>query len=261
MGLVKTARDLTVYTLDGNNHLGDIKSWEIDIQGKALKRQGMAATQAYTQNGGASARHAFEIVIDNSGPALQSTDIAVFDVGGDYLGDLQSGTFSLRIPTVDGSGVADFFEYANVSGARDVSLDAELFIPSATTLHALLAALDSDDPADKVFANVQVELGGALEFDYPMTLISGRHRGESEGAQVVSVHMEQRGTPTAAPSGTTLIGVAYGGNGLITLSDNSGAGTWAMVDAVVESLDFSWEKHGFTRGRGSLYARGKPGYS
>lgn len=259
---VKTGLSVSTYTLDGNNHLGDLLMWETNVGGTAVKRQGIAATDTYTQITKRVARHTFEVVINNSGPAFSGLDISVWTPdGSSRLGDLQSGSLSLKIPVGDCSGIADVFEIAQVIGARDISITADMYIPSGSSTYNLLTLARSSTPSDWTLANVQLTIGGTTAFDVPMVIVSAVHKGERDGFQVVSVTLEQRGTSTTLPSGTTLLGVAYSGDALITLSDNSGAGTWGMTNAVIESLDISFSKGELTKMKGSLYAQGQPSYS
>lgn len=259
---VKTGLDVSAYTLDGNNHLGDLVMFETAISGSAVKRQGIAAAEAYTQIAKRKATHSFELVINNSGPAYTGLDISVFTPdGSSRLGDLQSGSLSLKIPTGDASGIADEFEIGQVIGARDVTITGELYIPSGSSTYNLLTLARSTTVSDWTLANVQLTIGGTTAFDYGMVIENISHKGERDGFQVVSVTLSQRGTPTTKPSGTTLIGVAFSGDALITLSDNTGAGTWGMTNAVLESLEVSFAKGDITKLKGTLYAAGQPSYA
>jgi len=259
---VKTGLSVSAMTLDGNNHLGDLQMWQVDIGGTSVKRHGIAATQTYTQIAKRSAKYNFELVIDNTGPGFTGLDLSVWTPdGSDRLGDLQSGSLSLKIPVGDASGIADVFEIGQVIGARDLAISADMYIPSGSSTYNFLTLARSTTVSDWTLATVQLTIGGTTAFNIPMVLASATHKGERDGFQVVSVTLEQRGTPTTTPSGTTLFGVAYAGDALISLSENTGAGTWVMTNAVLESLDVSFAKGEMTKVKGNLYAQGQPGYS
>lgn len=263
---VKNGLDTAIWTADGNDHLADILMWEVAIGGTAVKRQGIAAVQAYTQVTKRTGKFSWEMVQDNSGPAVSALDVTAFTIDSNLYGSLQNGTISLKIPPGTGDGIADVYEFAQAMGARDVSIDAELHIPSATTTMALLTSLKSGTVTDWTKANVVATLGGVLSFDYPMVIVSGSQKGERDGYQVVQVHMEQRGNPTTTPnsgSATSLLNVAFAGDGLITgvVKDKSTGATWTFTNGVIESMDVKFGKGELHKMSGVLNAQGIPTYA
>lgn len=264
---IKTGFVTSVLTLDGNNHLGDIKMWEVDIAGTSVNRAGIATGHAYKQRTKAVAKFNFEMVVDNTGPAICGLDASLFSpMGTDLLATLQSLDIDLKIPVTEGSGLADAFAYGNVGGGREVDFGAELLIPAAQTTYGLLTNARLATPASWVAANCIATLGGVLSFDYPVTLINSSQRGEFEGNQVVRATFEQRGTPTTTPNSgnaTSLLNVAFGGDALISLAltDKSAGASWTMANAVVESMKVRASNGQLTMLSGTLYAKGAPGYS
>ncbi len=260
MSARKTALSVSAYTLDGNNHLGDLQVFDMDLAATEVERQGIAAVSAYTQVAKRAASHRFELALDNSGPAFTNLDVSVWTPdGAARIGDLKSGSLNLRIPTEDGSGLADVFEFANIVGARRITIDAEMLVPSAATDEQVLADGRSTTVADWTMATVLLNLGSAT-FNLPMTLTTVGHSVSRDGLQMVKVNYALRGTPTSAPSGSTLLGVAFGGDGIISLSANMGFKSWSGTGAVTD-LSLSFSDGSLQELAGTLAMQGQPGWA
>jgi len=261
MPVVSTGLSVSAFTLNAaNNHLGDLKLWEVDIGGTAVKRQGIASTNAYTQVTKRSGTFNFEMVYNNSGPAFTNLDVSVWTpMGTSLIGTLKSGSFDMKLPTADGSGISDVFTYANYTGARDCSCDAEMYVASGA--HALMTAAISTTQANWTTATLLLTLGTSLVLSYPMTLVNASHRGDFEGLQMLKTHFEQRGAAVSTASGTTFIGVAFAGDGLITIGEATGSGTYTMTDALIESCKLTFMDGAITMISGTLKVRGAPTYA
>lgn len=260
MSARKTALSVSAYTLDGNNHLADLQVFDMDIAATEVERQGIAAVYAYTQVAKRSASHRFELLMDNSGPGYTNLDVSVWTPDGSArLGDLKSGSLNLRIPTEDGSGLADVFEYANIVGARRIGIEAEMLVLASATDEQVLADARSATVADWTMATVLLTLGPAT-FNLPMTLTSAGHSVSRDGLQTAKVNYALRGTPTSAPSGPSLLGVAFGGDGLLSLIANMGFKTWSGTGAVTD-LSLSFSDGALQQLSGTLAVQGQPGWS
>jgi len=260
MSARKTAFSVSAYSLDGNNHLADLQVFDMDIAATEVERQGIAAVSAYTQVAKRAASHRFEMVLDNSGAAYTNLDVSVWTPdGAARIGDLKSGSLNLTIPSEDGSGLADPFEYANVVGARRISIDAEMLVASAATDESLIADARSTTVSAWTMANVLLNLGAA-SFDLPMTLTTVGHSVSRDGLQTVNAKFALRGTPSTAPSGTTFLGVAFGGDALISLSANMGFKTWSGVGVVTEA-SLSFNDGALQQVSGTLALQGQPGWA
>lgn len=256
----KTGLSVAAYTLDGNNHLGDLTVFDLDIGATEVERQGVAAVSKYTQVAKRSATHSFELSSDNSGPGYTNLDVSVWTPDGTArLGDLKSGTITMTIPTDDGSGLADVFEFANVVGARDIRIEADMLVPFAATDEQVIAKARSAVVSDWTMASVLLSLGGA-SFTLPMTLTSVKHSVSRGELQMVKASYALRGNPAVAPSGTSLLGVAFSGDGIISLVADTGIKTWSG-DGVVTELTVSFDDKALQKVSGTLAMRGQPGWA
>lgn len=84
--------------------------------------------------------------------------------------------------------------------------------------------------------------------------------GSRDGAQVYKASFGLRGTPTTAPSGTTLWGVAFAGDGLLTLSANLGHGVFGGTGLITD-LSLSFAKGDVTKASGTLDLQGQFTYA
>jgi len=260
MSARKTALSVSAYTLDGNNHLGDLQVFGLDIDATEVERQGIAATNAYSQVAKRSASHSFELVPDNSGPAFTNLDVSAWTPdGAARIGDLRSGSIELSIPNADGSGLSDAFEFGNIVGARRIAISADMLVASTATDETVLADARSATVSDWSMASVVLDLGSA-SFTLPMVLASVGHSVERDGLQMVKASYSLRGTPAVVPSGASLLGVAFSGDGLITLSANMGFKSWSGV-GIVESLSIGFDDGAIQRISGTLKMQGQPGWA
>lgn len=261
MSARKTSLSMSAYTLDGNDHLGDLRVFGLDLSPTMVASQGLAATSAYNQETKRKATHTFELFKDNSGPKLSNLDVSVWNpAGSSLLGDIKSGTLSLKIPTGDGSGGADGWQYANVVGARDVMVDTQQLIPSSATLVDLLTKAMSGTLADRVMSAVSLTFGSDLAFVFPATMGDVNLSSEFEGFQTYSTKFLQRGALATKPTGTTLYGVAFAGDALISLAATTGHGALAAV-GVISTMDIKFSDGQVTSVGGTLELQGAPTYS
>lgn len=261
MAAVKTGLSVSAYSLDSNDHLADLQMADFLSSVTKVETHGLAATLSRTQVAKISGKHDFEILVDNSGPKRTGLDVSVWNpAGSSLLGELQSGTLKLTIPTADGSGIADKATYANVVGARRITLDTEGFIPSSTSLHALLTKSVSSTITDRDLSTVLLTLGSPLAFSLVMVLTDVSNNVSRDAIQSLKAAFELAGSVNTVPGSTTVWGVAFSGDGLLTLSANVGHGTFAGT-GVVTDLSVSFANGQVTKASGSLDMQGIFSYS
>ncbi len=261
MAAVKTGLSVSAYSLDGNDHLADLQVFGVDLGASLVETQGMAATYSRSQVTKISGKHNFEILVDNSGPKRTGLDVSVWNpAGSSLLGELQSGSLKLNIPNKDGSGIADKFTYANIVGARRITLDTESFIPSSTSLHALLTKAVSSTITDRDLSTVLLTLGSPLAFSLVMVLGDVGNSANRDDIQALKASFALAGSVNTVPGSTTLWGVAFAGDGLITLSGNVGHGTFAGTGCISD-LTVSFGNGEVTKATGTLDMQGAVTYS
>lgn len=254
-----TALNLSAYTLDSQDYLGELQVFGLDIGATEAESHGLAAVSAYTQVTKRNAVHRFELLKDNSGPKLANLDMTVWTPDGvAMIGDLESGSIRLTVPIGDGSGLADKFEYPNVVGARRIEITAETKVLSNATAVTMLTDARSTTVTDWNMANVLATFGTGMAFDLPMVLASVGHSFERDGLQMVKATYKLRGTPGTVPTAITLYSVAFSGDGLISLSAAAGFDTWSGT-GVVTSLDIAFGNGQLLKVSGELAIQGQPG--
>jgi len=261
MAGTKTALSASAFSLDGNDHLADLQVFGLDLGVTSVETHGVAATYARNQVTKISGKHNFEILVDNTGPKRTNLDVSVWNpAGSSLLGELQSGSIKLTIPSKDGSGIADKFTYANIVGARRITIDTESFIPSSTSLHALITKAVSSTLSDRDMATVLLTLGSPLAFSLNMVLGDVGNSFSRDDIQALKASFLLAGSVTTVPGSTTLWGVAFAGDGLISLSANVGHGTFAGTGAITD-LTVAFANGEVTKASGTLDMQGAVTYS
>lgn len=260
-----TALTASAYTLDGleNVHLADLQVYGIEVSAETVATEGVADTSGFNQVTGRAATHNFELLVGGAGAKQVGLDVSVWDAGGSLIGELQSGTLELSIPTQDGRGIASVFAFPNVTGARNITIRAEHLIPFTSgpvVPRGLLTNARSTVVSDWTYSTVQLTVGTGMAFNIPMVLETAEQRFSRGDIQTYSATFLQRGAPTAVPSGTTFLGVAFSGDALITLASNTGAGQWGGT-GVITSLAISFARGEATRISGTLALQGQPTYT
>lgn len=140
-------------------------------------------------------------------PMQTGLSVSVFSIGGtDYLGDLQSGSISLTNNVADGSGIADEWKYASVTG-RNLTIEAMMTVPAATTGHALFTVFDGNEAAQAV---TLIFTGGLAAFQMPVIIESLEAGVQQDGLSEMTLRFKPRGVPSAMPNATTtLLGRAF----------------------------------------------------
>jgi hypothetical protein len=248
------------YTLDGNDHLADLRLATVSGQASTVESEGLAAVWGYTQVTGRSFTHEFEVLLDNSGAKRTGLDVSVWNPGGgSLLGSLQSFDLTLTIPVADSRGIADQFAWHQIVGARRVRLVTDHML-AASGLVPMMTDMAAASLSGTVRPSVQVTFG-ALAFNLSMTLVSLEHRSERGAQQTYRAEFETRGAPTSVPTGSTLWGVAFSGDGLLTLNYDHGDGTYSAANAALSSLTLSGSRDGLITARGTLALQGAPTYA
>lgn len=261
MAAVKTALSCSAYTLDAQAYLGELAVFGIALEATEQETHGLAATSAYTQIVKKAAVHRFELMKDNSGPKLTNLDVSVWNPdGSSLLGNLKSGNVKLSIPIGDGSGLADVFQYPNVVGARRIEITTEELIASGSSTVSAATDAKSTTVADWDRANVLLTLDSDVAFDLPMVLGAIEHSFQRDGVQMFKATYKLKGTPATVPTAITLYSVAFSGDFFITLSANTGAGTWGGT-GVVTSLDIAFADGQVVKVTGEIALQGAPTYS
>lgn len=261
MAARKTALDMAAYTLDGNDHLGTLRVFGMQSSATLVPSQGQADTDAFNQETKRKFTHNFELLIDDSGPKMTNLTLSVWTPSGSsLLGDVRSGSLSMKIPTADGSGAVDGFTWANIVGARDIMIDASMFIPAAASAVDLLTKAISGTLADRINATTLLTFGTGFAFSMPSVMGDVDFASEFEAIQTYSAKFAQQGALLAAPSGSSLYGVAFAGDGLITLAADVGHGTWGGTGCI-SSLDLKFSDSQLHTVSGTIELQGAPTYA
>lgn len=251
-------QQITVYTLDGTNHLGDLQTADIDISLASLDGSGGAASDEMAIETKRSSRHNFTLNVQNgSGAPMTSNQIALLDVGGaSKLGFTKSFTLAVSTKTDDGSGIGDD-DTCPVALKRKVSGSIRELVPLSAATPDLIDRANSNTPADRQFV-VDVNLG-AVRFTLPV-LLTKATQSENNGAfTTIDASFEKRGAITSPSSGTSIYAVAFIGDALLTMvftKTNGTVATTYTASGVVSSLSVSVEDGQIVKASGTIDIQG-----
>lgn len=209
-------QQLGVYTLDGNNHLGQITSagFEISIQTQDGS-SGASSDESATETK-RSTSHNFTLKVDNgSGAPMTSAQIATLSIGGGTrIGIAKSYTMSVSNKAEDGSGIGNL-DTCPVALKRKVSGQVREMVPYNIATPDLIDRANSNTPADR---NVIVSCNfGAATLTYPAKLNKAGLSENDSTLTMVDASFEKNGAVTTPSSGTNIFAVAFIGDALVTV--------------------------------------------
>lgn len=214
--------NLTDIRVKTSNELVDGRCITESFEYMQLAKKGM--TFSATMNQSATA---------NTKPMQTNLDASVYSIGGtSYLGDLTSFSMSLTNNSKEGSGLADVYQYGNVTG-RVLTISGAHLIASGVVLQPLIDIIVDGNAAAQAVTTVFT--GGLADFSLPTILESIEWSSSRDGLQEYNVGLKPRGAPTT-PSGTTsIIGCAFNGAD-VTMYLDTGSGQFGASGSRLSAI-------------------------
>lgn len=247
MSARKTALHMAAFTLDGQNFLGSYVTTEIDVDIEDDLCSGGATEFEKSEETKRSNTIRFELMAKFGTSAFchyTNLHVTVLELGASYdvLADVKSFTLSSKIETDEGSGVADFDKFPNAVG-RTWTLEINKMVPVGDSAETLMTNMQdtvanrANRVKDVVFTldDGQAASAGAFSWQAPMRFHKLRHEIARKKIQMFTGSAKLHGAVTAPSSGNThLLGVAFAGDGLISVVIDSGAGEYTGTGLITE---------------------------
>jgi hypothetical protein len=258
-----TNKTLVAFAVSTVDKLADLQSWDFDV---ALDQEdgsgGLAGFEDNVVTKG-SGKFSAEIMMNDTGVRATNLGISVWSIDGtSYLGDFESGSFSMTNGTIDGSGGADLWKVPQGGPLAACEVSGKLKITGTTKVHGIMSAAVSATVADKLMAMTITIAGETITC--PMVLKSAKLSGSKGGFTYLDVSLSLGGTPTAPATGT-LWSTAITGTSIITVFLDSGAGkvgtSASPLSCFISGLSFDWGMAGIIKSKLSLEIQGAPAYA
>jgi len=232
------ALNFAAFSLGGTDMLALLKAFSFQVENLQVDGAGLADRYSQFQTVKQSQTAEFTVFVNGSGGLRASNlDISVWSLGGTaYLGSVRSGQIEATTEFRERSSIADTYTFPNATRTH-VQVRTEKLVVSAA---AFTGALMTGSVAS-FNVTVAITFGGTA-FSCPMTIRAARHTIERDEMQLEDVVLTLTGTPTG-PSDSSLMGNLLLGTSLITLSANTGGGTYATGSgqtALIRSLTASF---------------------
>ena len=251
MSLRKSALDVSLFTLGGVDFKGTVKSWDFNTE--VITDDCRVAVERYHAAIAVKKRLEFTISrIPHVADACQSNlDISVFSVGGtSYLGALESGSMRITTDGVDGSGVADLWEFINAVGS-DVEIQTTLKVSTQAALFQLASANNSSGVAVEVILTI-----GETTVTLPMTMSAASHKIEEGALQMQDVTFKLRGTPVDVDGDAMVIEILTG-DAYVSWAIDSEAGQYSG-NAIITQTTLSFNNSQLQSLEHTLVNQGAP---
>lgn len=252
-------QQISAYTLDGTNYLGQLTAHDFDIAISEVDGSGGAASDEIATEVQRATTYNFSLnVFNGSAAPMTSAQIATETVDGrDVKGVCKTFTVAVNNRTEDGAGHGDLDTYP-VATKRKVTVNMAEVIDLATVTPELIEAANSATPADRQMV-VSIIFGEGITLTMPMQLNKAQE-SESNGALTkVDASFSKRGAITSPVSGTTIYHVALIGDALVSLVWTKTIGatdrTYSAV-GVISSLTITVEHGQITKAQGTLAIQG-----
>lgn len=248
---------MSAYSLDGTSHLGLLQLFDFESDGREEDGRGLATAYEFNQLVSVGTSHRFEILQDGSGQRSTALDVSVFNLGGSsLLASLAGGSIRVRNDTDEGAAVNDLFDYPNAVGSG-LEVNTRRLIPAADLSIAIMSDALSTTIADR-HKTVNFTIG-SVQFGCAMLMNNVKHSVKRGSVQEYSARFSARGTPSN-PTGSTIYGVAFTGDGLLTLSADTKAGTYNCTGLITE-LEITFDRGQIVKNSGTILIQGQPTYA
>ncbi|MDR3691181.1 MAG: hypothetical protein P4L46_17505 [Fimbriimonas sp.] len=217
-----TALHFAAFNLGGTDLLAVLKSFSFEAVNEQADAGGLADRYSIHQAVKQSQKAKFTVHLPGTGGLLASNlDITLWTIGGTgYLGTIRRGVIRATTTHKDGSGIADAYAFPNATRTSVEVHTEKLIVTSAPFLDTLLTG-----SASSFDLTAAISFAGTA-FSCPMSIQSGKHTVDRDEMQMEEVVLTLAGTPTG-PSDSSLLGNMLLGTALVTLSANTGGGTYA----------------------------------
>lgn len=254
MATRKSALDVSLFTLGGVDFLGSTKSW--DFQVDVTDDDCRVAIDRYHTSKPVKKKLEFPIErIPHVDDVCQSNlNISVYTVGGgNFLGELESGSISITTDVEDGSGIANLWEWPNSLGT-DLQLQANHFVTTNADLFQELLANNITDIQVEVVVNL-----GPVAITFPGTMTSGNHSIQEGQIQMQNVTFKLRGEPDAA-TGDALVLEILTGDAYVSWVCNTDAGEYSG-NAIITSTTITFNGSQLQSMEHTLANQGAPSFT
>ena len=254
-----SALNFAAFSLGGTDMLALLKTFSFQVENIQVDGAGLADRYPQFQTVKQSQSAEFTVFVNGSGGLRASNlDISLWSIGGTaYLGTIRRGKIEATTEVQDRSGIADAYLYPNATRTKVEVTTEKLVVGSAALTGAMMTGTVAS-------FNVTAAITfGATVFSCPMTLRAVRHTIERNAMQLEDVVMTWAGTPTG-PSDSSLLGNILLGTALVTLSANTGGGTYATgtgQTALIQSLTASFRDAAIIEMVGHLEMQGGAGWT
>jgi hypothetical protein len=256
----RTMQLLTLFTLDGNNHLGQIEAHDFDISISEVDGSSGAASDEVSTEVKRSSTHNFTLKVDNgSGAPMTSAQIATESVDGrSLIGLCKSFSLSVNNRIEDGSGHGNLDTYPVATKRKVMASMSEVIDYGGESTPELITAANSSDPADRAMI-VSWLFGAGITVTMP-TRLTKATKSDSDGSLTkVDASFSKAGPITAPVSGTSVFAVALIGDALVTAQwvETDGVNdTTYTVTGVITSLTITSEDGQIVKATGTIDIQG-----
>lgn len=253
-------QQITVYTLDGLDYIGDIQSTTLGVELARLEASSGVSSVAIAEEGKRTTKHAFEVLMNKSGARFDTAQMSVASVGGgSILGITKSGSINMQIKQADGSGWGDK-DYCPSGIRKTFEVTLKKMVPIDVRLDDWLKWSLSATKSDRVVA-VSIDCG-SFTFTCNMRLMSAQEVKSAENLATLDVKLSATAQPSSPTGSGTIWAIAYAGDSLLSLVETNqafNATTGVLVGTqtksgtgLVESLGVTIEDGQILKSSGSL---------
>lgn len=260
-----TIQNLSVYTLDGNNHLAEIESAGFEITLQTVDIGSAASSDELAKDVKRSASHDFTLKTGNgAGDVMSADEIATFTIDAvTMIGIAKSFTVSQQTKTVDGSGIGNL-DTCPVAVRRKVTAQCRKMHAINVTIDDWMEMANSTTKSDR---HVDISINfGANTITGPFMLQQCKHSLQEADMDMIDASFEKRGALTSPSSGTDIYNVAFAGDALVTVvatidsftfpaGANNGTQTYTAT-GVITNLTVSVEDGQIVKTTGTIEIQG-----
>jgi hypothetical protein len=234
----KPSSAMSAFTLDGNDHLADLRNveWGADVQTEMGHGIDSQETKACPVKVDSSLD--FEMFLAGTGCPHGGTSLTALTVDAEnLLAATSSFSVGIRIGNVPADGVADL-KKSRAATTRTVTYTFDVKIAVAATTVGVMASIlgATESTLSDLVMSVSLVFAGTT-YTQECVVKSCKHKAIRDGIQTYTIVLESRAKATAPASGTGVIAVALIGDALLTVVSDSEAGQYGGT-LLLESLSF-----------------------
>lgn len=221
----KNSLDLGTFLINAVSYLAVCQNVSVGEQIDTVDTRGIAERYERQQPVAGQASVDFTILsLISGGSTVRATglDVSVWSIGGnDFVGDVESGSFTISMPTQDAQGINQFDKVPNAVGGQTLEISTKKMI---TTDAALTALAMNGSITDLKVAAIITFFG--LSLTAPMLLTAARHTIDRGALQMEDVTLRLSGTPTG-PATAGIINKFLLGDTTFTVDIDTAANEYA----------------------------------